>query len=125
MNNLLCGIINRYANYCLRRCFILEENEIKQFLITNWAKMSLEELQSHLKIDLYNLLTLAYNLKLGKKKTPDVGRRWTQEEDKFLCDNAYRLTIPEACNLLYRSRYATYQRVKLLQLEQMINKRLR
>jgi len=41
---------------------------------------------------------------------------------KFLREYADRLRIREACNLLYRSRYATYQRVKFLNLQQMIGK---
>jgi hypothetical protein len=97
--------------------------EIDSYLIENWSKNSLVSLQEEINIDLYILLTKAYKLVLHKKETPNIARRWTDDEDKFLEDNADTLTIPEACNLLYRSRYATYQRVKYLQLEQMVSRK--
>jgi len=94
----------------------------KDLLKQNWGKYTLEELCKDLSLRLYDLFELSYELNLHKKKTPEVGRRWTEEEDRFLKDYADKLTIHEACNLLYRSRYATYQRVKFLSLDQMIGK---
>lgn len=75
-----------------------------------------------LSLNLYELLKLAYEEKLYSKKTPEVKRRWTKDEDEFLKEYADSLTIAQACVLLYRSHYATYQRVKMLDLKQMIGK---
>ncbi|WP_461202632.1 hypothetical protein [Anoxybacillus sp. TBDG-1] len=97
--------------------------DIENFLLNSWGKKPLTDLQQEVNIDLYSLLTVAYKIGLHKISTPSIKRRWTSDEDKFLEDNASTLTIPEASNLLYRSRYATYQRVKYLQLEQMINRK--
>lgn len=99
----------------------MEANE-HEFIKKNWGNLSLENLSKNLSISVFELLIVAYDLNLQTKKTPDVGRRWSEDEDKFLKEYADRLRIPEACNLLYRSRYATYQRVKFLNLEQMIGK---
>jgi len=97
--------------------------DIENFLLENWGKKPLTDLQREANIDLYSLLTIAYKMGLHKISTPTIRRRWTADEDKFLEDNASTLTTSEASNLLYRSRYATYQRIKYLQLEQMINRK--
>jgi len=97
-------------------------NKEQDFIIVNWGQLSLEDISKSLSLNLFDLLKLAYELKLHFKKTPEVKRRWTKWEDDFLKEHADAITIPQACNLLYRSRYATYQRVKFLSLEQMIGK---
>lgn len=97
-------------------------NKEKDFIKDNWGKMPITEIANSLSIGLFELLEIAYELNLQSIKTPELRRGWTKAEDKFLTEYADRLRIPEACNLLYRSRYATYQRVKFLNLQQMIGK---
>jgi hypothetical protein len=94
----------------------------QEFIKKNWGKVPLENISKNVSISMYELLKTAYKMNLHKNTTPDIGRRWSADEDKFLKEYADRIRIPEACNLLYRSRYATYQRVKFLNLEQMIGK---
>ncbi|MDC2863501.1 hypothetical protein [Bacillus sp. BP-3] len=94
----------------------------KDFVKKNWGSLTLDEICKHLSINLYQLLEISYELNLHRKKTPDVKRRWTEEEDRFLKEYSNRINIREACNLLYRSRYATYQRIKFLNLYEMVGK---
>lgn len=94
----------------------------KDFIKGNWGKMPLNDIANSLSLGLLELLEIAYELNLQSIKTPELRRGWTKSEDEFLTKYADRLRIPEACNLLYRSRYATYQRVKFLNLQQMIGK---
>ena len=93
-----------------------QENKFDEIMKENWGKLSLLELSELLSLDKNDILKMAFRLNLQKIKTPEIKRRWTAEEDLFLVEHANLLTIPEACNLLYRSRYATYQRVKFLNL---------
>lgn len=95
---------------------------MKTFIKKNWGELSLEEIHFALSTPLFNILEIAYKLGLSSQKTPDIKRRWTKCEDDFLKKYADTLTISQACNLIYRSRYATYQRVKFLNLQQMIGK---
>lgn len=102
------------------RCGVLDK---KKFIKENWAKKSILELADSLNINLRELLEIAFELGLYKKDTPNFGRRWTEVEDKFLTEHSNQLSVREASNLLYRSHYATYQRVRVLGLEEMINKK--
>lgn len=100
------------------------QNSIEKYLQDNWGKKKLVEIQSNLNINLYDLLNLAFHLGLHRNiTTPSERRHWTEEEDVFLRDNERKVSITEASNLLYRSRYATYQRVRLLNLKHMIKNR--
>lgn len=101
----------------------MNKSEIKSYLKLNWGKKDLLEIQEDLNIDMYSLLQKAFESNLQKIKTENMRRRWIEGEDNFLKDNSNCLSIDEACNLLYRSRYATYQRIKLLNLNEMIGKR--
>jgi hypothetical protein len=104
----------------------LQEKEVKELLRKNWAKLSIDDIQLLTKESLYDLLTLGYELNLARINTTHLKKtmtRWSEDEDRFLRDNSNKLTIPEASNLLNRSKYAVYQRVKLLQLPEMVSKR--
>lgn len=104
----------------------MQVQEVKEFLRTNWGKLSIDDIQSSTKKSLYDLLTFAYELNLAKIDTSHLKKsmtRWSDDEDRFLKDNSNRLTIPEASNLLNRSKYAVYQRVRFLQLPEMVSKR--
>lgn len=94
----------------------------EDFIKGNWGKMPLNDIANSLSLELLEILEIAHELNLQSIKTPEIRRGWTISEDEFLTKYADYLTIPEACNLLYRSRYATYQRVKFLNLQQMIGK---
>lgn len=75
-------------------------------------------------MNLREFLEIALELQLHKNKTPNNGRRWTTEEEEFLTTHANKLSVREASNLLYRSHYATYQKIRLLGLgDLMINKK--
>ncbi|WP_423800766.1 hypothetical protein [Neobacillus sp. SAB-20_R2A] len=95
----------------------------KKIIKENWGFKSILELADSLNINLKELLEIAFDLGLYRKNTPNIGRRWTEEEDKFLTEHSNRLSVRDASNLLYRSHYATYQRVRVLGLEEMINKK--
>lgn len=102
--------------------FILDK---RKFIKENWGKHSIFELIESQNIAINEFLELAFELELYRKSTPNIGlgRRWTKEEDEFLKKYADYLSVREASNLLYRSRYATYQRVRFLGLsEKMIKK---
>ncbi len=104
----------------------MQVQEVKELLRSNWGKLSIDDIQFRTKESLYDLLTLAYELNLARIDTSHLKKsktRWSDEEDRFLKDNSHKLTIPEASNLLNRSKYAVYQRVKFLQLPEMVNKR--
>lgn len=90
------------------------------YLRENWINKSLIEIKKELGVDLYTLLMSAYNLRLHKRVTPNIARKWTEEEDQFLKDMSNKISILEASNLLYRSRFATYQRVRYLNIPNMI-----
>lgn len=94
----------------------------ERFIKENWGHLSIGDICKELSLPLYQVLEMAYELNLAKTKTPDIQRRWTEDEDNFLKTYSMKIGIPEACNLLYRSRYGTYQRVKMLNLSQMIGK---
>jgi hypothetical protein len=89
----------------------------------NWGKKSILDLTGTLNIPMKELLEIAFELGLHKKDTPNIGRRWTTVEDDFLISHSNKLSVREASNLLYRSHYATYQRIRVLGLEEMINKK--
>lgn len=101
----------------------MNRTEIKYYLKSNWGKKSILDIQKELDVDLYSLLQISVDLSLYSYETTSIGRRWTEEEDSFLKDYSNILSIQEACNLLHRSRYATYQRIKLLNLNNMVDKR--
>jgi hypothetical protein len=96
-----------------------KKNVIKE----KWGKQSILELAKTLNISLSESLEIALDLRLHKKDTPNMGRTWTKEEEEFLTKYSNHLSVKEASNLLYRSHYATYQRIKKLGLEEMINKK--
>lgn len=96
---------------------------MKNYIQLKWGKKSILSIQKELNIDLYSLLQMALESNLQNIKTESIKRRWTEEEDRFLKEHSDQLNIFEACNLLHRSRYATYQRVKFLNLNEMVNKR--
>lgn len=95
----------------------------ENFLRSNWGNQPLSLMMGTLKVDLYSLLDDALRHGLQDIETSNVRRRWSNEEDKFLSDKSKILTITQAANLLHRSRYATYQRVRYLNLHEMINKK--
>lgn len=96
------------------------DEKYEDFIKDNWGKLTPDEMSIQLSINLYDLLTIAYKMGMHKVDTPDIKRSWKKMEDQFLMDNAHVLTTTDACKLLYRSRYATYQRVKFLNLKEMI-----
>jgi|SRR5699024_3308697 len=96
--------------------------ELELFIKENWGIIPLTELSET--NNLKKVLEIAFNSQLYKIATPNIGRRWTEQEDEFLKEFAKFLSVKEASNLLYRSHYATYQRVRLLNLGSlMINKK--
>jgi|SRR5699024_1287973 len=97
------------------------DNKIK-YLRESWGKEDLYVIRDNLCLGLYEIFSLAYSSSLQNVETANKRRHWTEEEDRFLKDYSNELSIGQACNLLYRSRYATYQRVKMLNLTEMIGK---
>ena len=95
----------------------------KNLIKKNWGKQTILELMDTCDISLNELLEIAFDLYLYKIKTPNIGRRWTDVEDDFLRKHSKQLSVRDASNLLYRSHYATYQRVRILGLEEMINQK--
>jgi hypothetical protein len=95
----------------------------EKFLRENWGKKPIYDLTGTLNISLRQFLEMAFDLQLYNKNTPNIGRRWTEVEDLFLTNHSNHLSVREASNLLYRSHYATYQRIRVLGLEEMINKK--
>lgn len=92
-------------------------------IMSLWGIENLQEIAAKLNTNVYSILKIAMQCGLQGTSTPNVTRRWTVEEDKFLQENASLLNTTQAANLLYRSRHAIYQRVRYLQLEQMLNKK--
>ncbi|WP_092504698.1 hypothetical protein [Virgibacillus subterraneus] len=92
------------------------------FIEKNWGQESILELSDTLGVSINEILNIALDLKLYKIDTPNIARRWTEEEETFLIEHSYHLSVRDASNLLYRSHYATYQRIRYLNLNEMINK---
>jgi|SRR5699024_151894 len=97
--------------------------KVDDFILKNWGEESIINIANTLDMNIDELIKLALKLGLSDTTTPDIGRSWTEKEDSFLVDYSNILSIRQASNLLYRSHYATYQRVRLLGLNEMINKR--
>lgn len=96
----------------------------KKFIKENWSKKLISEMTSTLDISIRDFLEIAFELELHKKDTQNNGRRWTIDEAEFLLGHANELSVREASNLLYRSYYATYQKIRVLGLgDKMINKK--
>src|SRR5699024_1716920 len=113
------------ANYkCNDTChwkvdMVNQDNFIKE----NWGQLHIEEIIDRLDISLHEILETAYRLQLSHITTPNIGRTWTEMKDRFLKKHADHINVKKASNLLYRSHYATYQRIRFLGLrEKMINK---
>lgn len=97
--------------------------EKKEMIFKNWGEITLLGFASMLSLKIDEVLEIAMELKLSKCETPNIRRKWTAEEEKFLIKYSNQLSVKEASNLLYRSHYATYQRIRLLGLSEMINKK--
>ena len=96
----------------------------EKYIFKHWGVKSIDDYAEVLKLDIGALLLVAFNLNLHKKNTPNISRRWTAEEEDFLVNHASQLSIREASNLMYRSYYAMYQRIRVLGLgDIMIKKR--
>ncbi|WP_413375494.1 hypothetical protein [Alkalihalobacillus sp. 1P02AB] len=95
------------------------QNQIKE----HWGHLSITELMDLNQLSLTELLHLAFELKLYQLETPNIGRRWTEDEERFLVQYSKELSVREASNLLYRSHYATYQRIRILGLDEMIRQK--
>ncbi|KGA99020.1 hypothetical protein AJ85_15835 [Alkalihalobacillus alcalophilus ATCC 27647 = CGMCC 1.3604] len=95
------------------------QNQIKE----QWGNLSIPELMELNQLSLTELLHLAFQLKLYQFETPNIGRRWTEDEEQFLIQHSKELSVREASNLLYRSHYATYQRIRFLGLDEMIRQK--
>lgn len=107
---------------------MLKKDEI--FLEKNWGNIHITEIQKNIDYDLYTILDTALKLKLQNISTAhlhatDTRRKWTKEEEVFLTTYSFEIRLDQASNLLHRSRYATYQRVRVLGLHEMINNRRR
>lgn len=94
--------------------------EKKNYINKNWGKIPLIDIANNLNIDLKETLELAISLNLKHKETSNLRRTWTKDEDDFLKKHRQVLSVREASNLLYRSHHATYQRIRLLGLNEMI-----
>ncbi|MGX1436500.1 hypothetical protein [Mammaliicoccus sciuri] len=94
----------------------------KQYLLNNWGKESLDEISKNTNLSISEIFKLALMYGLNKVSTPDIKRRWTEAEDEFLKTNSKKIDVRGASNLLYRSHHGTYQRVKYLGLEEMIDR---
>ncbi|WP_062050367.1 hypothetical protein [Bacillus sp. JCM 19034] len=92
----------------------------KSILAKKWGKEPIMDIAKSLNLSLTETMELALELGLQNKETLNIGRTWTTAEEEFLKKHSNELTVRQASNLLYRSHYATYQRVKLLQLNEMI-----
>lgn len=102
----------------------MDSNELIRFIDDNWGKISISDMQEKMNVSLYVLLSTAFNHNFYLRDSKIIERRgWTADEDRFLEEYSNRISIDEACNLFHRSRPATYQRVKLLGLNNMIKKR--
>lgn len=97
--------------------------EQKEFIKENWGIRPLPEIVEILEMSLSDVLEIVVDLELYQKETPNVGRRWTPEEERFLTDHAKQLSIREVSNVLNRSYYATYQKVRLLGLGDLMIKK--
>jgi len=99
------------------------------YLKKNWKNSSIEDIQFNLqlkedtRIKLYDIFEAAYKLGYYKETSMEVRRNWSEDDQRFLQDYSHLLNVREAANILQRSRYATYQQVKLLGLKEMINKK--
>ena len=96
---------------------------MEQYVLSNWGEKSIVEIAADLETSLTTILELALKLRLNHKKSLTKARRWTVEEDEFLKKYASKIKISDASNLLCRSKQAVYQRVRLLDLQQMIDKK--
>lgn len=107
----------------------MENDFIIDYLRENWENESIEEikfnlqLQEGIKIKLYDIFEAAYKLGYYKESSMEIRRSWSEDDQHFLQDYSQVLNVREAANILQRSRYATYQQVKLLGLKSMINKK--
>jgi len=94
-----------------------------KYLKKYWNQKDFEELQSDLNLSLSNILELAFNNGIHQSNTlskKNVKRTWTKEEDEFLISKSKNLNTTQAAIILKRSRYATYQHIRLLGLNNMI-----
>lgn len=94
------------------------------YLERNWGNKPIETIIMEMERDFSDILEIAYELNLHLVETANIRRTWTKEEEEFIKKYAKQLSIKEVSNLLYRSYYAVYQRVRFLGLEnEMIKQR--
>ncbi|RKD25771.1 hypothetical protein BEP19_02180 [Ammoniphilus oxalaticus] len=97
--------------------------ERERYIRQKWGTEPLIEIADALQIELAELLELAFVYELYEQETPSLRRRWDPQEEAFLQKYSDRLSIKEASHLLYRSHYATYQRVRYLGLDEMVKRK--
>lgn len=99
------------------------DEKITQYIKSNWGIKGVVEMANDLELPFNEILELALKLNLNRKTSINVSRRWTSEEDAFLIKYADKIKIPDASNLLCRSKSGVYQRIRFLGLTQMIDKK--
>ncbi|MCJ1663066.1 hypothetical protein [Staphylococcus sp. NRL 18/288] len=95
----------------------------QKFIIDNFSKLNILEMTQFLNITYYEYCDIVFEHKLYLQNTSNIPRYWKIEEDEIIQKYSSVLNIRHISNMLWRSYYATYQRVRYLGLHNLINKR--
>lgn len=97
--------------------------EKERFLIENFYNKDILEMVKYLNIDYYEYCDIVVRNKLYLKNTKNITRTWSTEEDDIIKIHSNDLTIRQISNMLWRSYYGTYQRIRYLGVSNLIKKR--
>lgn len=95
----------------------------EKYIINNYFEKDILEMTKFLKIDFYDYCDIVVKNKLYLKSTSNITRKWEEKEDYIIKKYSNDLNIRCISNMLWRSYYATYQRVRYLGIDNLIKKR--
>lgn len=97
----------------------------ENFLIKNFLNKNILEMTKFLSISYYEYCDIVVKYDLYLKNTSNISRTWKKEEDEIIKKYSNTLNIRQISNMLWRSYYGTYQRIRFLGIEGLIQKKRR
>src|SRR5699024_759280 len=95
----------------------------EKYIINNYFEKDILKMTEFLKIDFYDYCDIVFKNKLYLKNTSNIARKWEEKEDDIIKKYSHDLNIRYISNMLWRSYYATYKRVRYLGIDNLIQKR--
>lgn len=89
----------------------------------DWTSLSINEKLLKYDIDKSKLYEIAYKEKLYNEEPIIERNRWTKCEEFFLEKYKENLSIRDFSNIFHKSYYATLQKVKLMGMYELINRK--